>query len=71
LIEEFFLAFSTKVPLRFVIYLPKVPKIAIIIGHDVLGHALPYIRVQNLKTVSGSVSEFKTFSDFGGGGGAG
>jgi hypothetical protein len=44
-----FFTFSTKVPLRFVIYLPKVPKIAkkmfgpsnrFIIGHDFLGHAL-------------------------------
>jgi hypothetical protein len=44
-----FFTFSTKVPLRFVTYLPKVPKIAkkfvwpsdrLIIGHNFLGHAL-------------------------------
>jgi hypothetical protein len=44
-----FFTFSTKVPLRFVTYLPEVPKKAktifwpvdlFIIGHDFLGHAL-------------------------------
>jgi hypothetical protein len=51
-----FFTFSIKVPLRFVTYLPKVQKIAkkifgptdrFTIGHNFLGHALYFIRIQN------------------------